>query len=142
MHSFFTNSSSLTILLSLAIIVTILKLALNQCKALSQSETILKFNFLLTPQLFYTFKIDKSTLNPLQTSAANINCESLLTFTIKFLVTVTWVLTMKNQYAEINLEYSGKKDLSATAKYLSVKKAHSKYSDPISHIVLPIIFIS
>ena len=89
MHSFFTNNSSLTILLSLAVIVTILKLVLNQCNALLQSETSLKFNFLLTPQLFYAFKTDKSTLNPLQTSTANANCEPLLTFTIKFLVPIT-----------------------------------------------------
>ena len=47
----------------------------------------------------------------------------------------------KNQYAEINSGYSEKKDPSTTMKHLLVKKALSKYSDPISYIILPIVFI-
>ena len=48
----------------------------------------------------------------------------------------------KNQYAKINSGCSEKKDLSTTMKHLSVKKAYSKYSNSISHLVLSIVFIS
>ena len=47
----------------------------------------------------------------------------------------------KIQYTATNSEYSGKKDPSTTAKQLSVKKVLFKYSDPISHLVLLIVFI-
>ena len=67
---------------------------------------------------------------------------SLLTFATKLLVPITYVPMTKNQCAKINSGYSGKKDLSTTMKHLSVKKALSRYYDPISYLALSIVFIS
>ena len=101
----------------------------------------MKCSFLLAFQLFYAFKTNNSTSSSLQTSAANADYRSLLTFATNLPVPITYDLITKNQYTVINSRFSRKKDLSTTTKQLSIKKVLFKYSDPISYLVLSIVFV-